>query len=157
MKKYVCMTEFICECGREFTNSQSLNAHYSHCLVHRNGLKPIDRFDGYRGKNQWSYVDWRDRDFFELSPVLKRKFLIEKFSGCCQECGYSKTRENGRSILTVHHIDGNRKNNVIENLQLLCPNCHTLTNNFAFNGRTHTVESRLKISRNNARNAKKGS
>lgn len=29
-----------CECGREFENSQSLNAHYRWCIVHRNGKLP---------------------------------------------------------------------------------------------------------------------
>ena len=32
--------------------------------------------------------------------------------------------------LEVHHIDGNRKNNELNNLQLLCPNCHSYTSNF---------------------------
>lgn len=47
----------------------------------------------------------------------------------CEEC---KQHEwNGHPIpLTVHHIDGNRLNNTLENLQLLCPNCHALTDNF---------------------------
>lgn len=31
--------------------------------------------------------------------------------------------------LEVHHIDGNCTNNKEENLQLLCPNCHSLTPN----------------------------
>jgi hypothetical protein len=32
--------------------------------------------------------------------------------------------------LEVHHIDGNHLNNELENLQLLCPNCHALTENW---------------------------
>jgi 5-methylcytosine-specific restriction endonuclease McrA len=32
--------------------------------------------------------------------------------------------------LEVHHIDGDRTNNSLENLQLLCPNCHSYTTNF---------------------------
>ena len=32
--------------------------------------------------------------------------------------------------LEVHHIDGVRTNNSLENLQLLCPNCHSYTDNF---------------------------
>ena len=31
---------------------------------------------------------------------------------------------------TVHHIDGNSLNNIESNLQLLCPNSHSLTENF---------------------------
>jgi len=36
----------------------------------------------------------------------------------------------GKPILTVDHIDGNWKNNYIENLIVLCYNCHTLTVTF---------------------------
>ena len=32
--------------------------------------------------------------------------------------------------LQIHHIDGNYKNNSEENLELLCPNCHSLTHNY---------------------------
>ena len=32
--------------------------------------------------------------------------------------------------LELHHIDGNRHNNSIENIQLLCPNCHSYTDNY---------------------------
>ena len=36
----------------------------------------------------------------------------------------------GKEIpLELHHIDGNRFNNKINNLQILCPNCHSLTPN----------------------------
>ena len=31
-----------CECGREFEKHQSLNVHFSHCLIHRKG-KPLNR------------------------------------------------------------------------------------------------------------------
>ncbi len=29
-------------------------------------------------------------------------------------------------ILVVHHKDKNRENNTIENLEVLCPNCHAI-------------------------------
>ena len=40
----------------------------------------------------------------------------------CNRCGYKEHLE----ILQVHHIDRDRLNNTIENLEVLCPNCHTL-------------------------------
>jgi Zn finger protein HypA/HybF involved in hydrogenase expression len=33
--------------------------------------------------------------------------------------------------LQVHHKDGDHFNNELENLQLICPNCHSQTNSYA--------------------------
>lgn len=38
----------------------------------------------------------------------------------CVRCGYDKYT----NVLVVHHIDRDRTNNVLENLEILCPNCH---------------------------------
>lgn len=47
----------------------------------------------------------------------------------CECCG--NTEWNGLPIpLQLHHKDGNFRNNTLENLQLLCPNCHSLTDNY---------------------------
>lgn len=47
----------------------------------------------------------------------------------CECCNLSEW--NGQEInLELHHVDGNRYNNSIENVQLLCPNCHSQTPNF---------------------------
>lgn len=47
----------------------------------------------------------------------------------CEKCGISEW--NGMPIkLQVHHVDGNHMNNEINNLEILCPNCHSQTDNF---------------------------
>lgn len=56
-----------------------------------------------------------------------RRYLEQKTSNSCEECGYNTTRKDGSSILQVDHIDGNWRNNKPENVRLLCPNCHCLT------------------------------
>ena len=38
-------------------------------------------------------------------------------------------------ILQLHHKNGNRKDWRKDNLEFLCPNCHSLTKNYAFKGR----------------------
>lgn len=49
----------------------------------------------------------------------------------CQKCGWHEVNPyTGLVPLQIHHIDGDCTNNREENLQLLCPNCHSLTENF---------------------------
>lgn len=48
---------------------------------------------------------------------------------CCEGCGINRWRERALS-LCLHHINGDRHDNRLENLQLLCPNCHSQTPNF---------------------------
>lgn len=47
----------------------------------------------------------------------------------CECCG--NTEWMGIELpLEIHHINGDHKNNKLENLQILCPNCHSLTSNY---------------------------
>ena len=58
-----------------------------------------------------------------------RKNLISIRGHKCEGCKLEKW--NNQPIpLEIHHIDGDTSNNESNNLQLLCPNCHSLTDNF---------------------------
>ena len=47
----------------------------------------------------------------------------------CECCGNDTWL--GKPIpLEVHHVDGDNTNNDLNNLQILCPNCHALTDNY---------------------------
>lgn len=59
-------------------------------------------------------------------------FLV-KARGECNRCHWNE--EQG--ILAIHHIDRNRQNNAPENLELLCPRCHTLDHFRAGDGPFH--------------------
>jgi 5-methylcytosine-specific restriction endonuclease McrA len=48
----------------------------------------------------------------------------------CELCGISEWLGAPLS-LALHHVNGDGKDNRLENLQLLCPNCHSQTDNFA--------------------------
>lgn len=45
--------------------------------------------------------------------------LLEMRGKVCERCGYNKPE-----ILQVHHKDKDRGNNDLNNLELICPNCH---------------------------------
>ena len=58
-----------------------------------------------------------------------RKYHFIKQNHTCQVCGLSEWM--GKQIpLELHHIDGRRNNNHDDNLQVICPNCHSQTDNY---------------------------
>jgi predicted nucleic acid-binding Zn ribbon protein len=62
-----------------------------------------------------------------LSANLKR-YIINKYDNKCARCGWNeKNPVTGLIMVEIEHIDGNSENNTEENLTLLCPNCHSLT------------------------------
>lgn len=63
----------------------------------------------------------------QLKMRLFREGLKEKR---CERC--NRTEWEGEEIpLELHHINGIHNDNRIENLQVLCPNCHALTDNYS--------------------------
>ena len=85
---------------------------------------------GKKGSNQYKNYDWSKVLFDELSPAKRRERLLEEANYKCSQCGYNKTRDNGKTILEVDHINGDSTNNSKDNLRVLCPNCHALTPTF---------------------------
>ncbi len=52
----------------------------------------------------------------------------------CEGCGISEWQGKPLS-LALHHVNGKGRDNRLENLQILCPNCHSQTPNFGAKNR----------------------
>ena len=61
---------------------------------------------------------------------LKRRLLDEGLKEYkCELCGLYEWQDN-HIPLELHHINGNNRDNRLDNLKLLCPNCHALTDSY---------------------------
>jgi hypothetical protein len=64
------------------------------------------------------------------TKIKKKLFKNKVKENKCEKCGIESW--NGEEItLELHHINGKNTDNRIENLQILCPNCHSQTPNFS--------------------------
>ena len=117
-------TKAICAfCGGEFvTYPSSTNKYCSRkCFQADKQKKNIKRWQDDPSKGTTS---------FTCSSVV-RDYMLKKANYKCEICGWGKENPYSHKIpLQIHHIDGNSLNNQEVNLQVLCPNCHSLTPNF---------------------------
>ena len=60
-----------------------------------------------------------------------RQYLFQKYGSKCSRCGWHEVNPyTGKIPLEIEHIDGNYMNNSESNLDLICPNCHSLTSTY---------------------------
>lgn len=91
--------------GKTWTKDKDISKKLVQHSTYSSGL-PIS---SYRLKNQLINLGYKDH--------------------VCEKC--NNIEWFGKKIpLELHHVNGDRFDNRIENLQLLCPNCHALTDNY---------------------------
>jgi hypothetical protein len=118
-KKGICLN-----CGKEYTIHRSSKGKFcsNKCQADYEYKQFIERWKngeetGLRGE-------------YSISKHIRR-YLFEKYNCSCQICGWNEVNQfTGKVPLEIHHIDGDYTNNKEENLQLLCPNHHSLTESF---------------------------
>ena len=108
-------------CGKELTGAQQKYCS-NKCQLDFQRKEYISRWkngeeSGLRGQKDLS--------------VHVRDYLLEKYNYHCQKCGWGEINPTtGRVPLEIHHVDGDFRNCEESNLEVLCPNCHSLTPNF---------------------------
>lgn len=132
-------------CSKEFDNIYSMSAHKGHC----DGRNSTTQLEASRGWNRGltRKTDDRlrklgDKQSIPLSEILagkhpkvqtnklKHKLLSEGiFQNTCSVCGISEWL-NQPIVCELDHINGNRYDHHLDNLRILCPNCHSQTKTY---------------------------
>ncbi|MFF1338697.1 HNH endonuclease [Streptomyces sp. NPDC058290] len=71
------------------------------------------------------------------SEQLKQALTALGVREVCQMCGTPPSWQGYPLPLEVDHLDGDWRNNVPENLRLLCPNCHSTTDTYRGRAKGH--------------------
>ncbi len=97
---------------------------------------PTDHFTGKGWNEGWRFdprtppkpldyhlVDGSTIQSYKLKKLLFRAGLKSRK---CEICSWAEQASDGRIPLELDHINGKRDDNRLENLRVLCPNCHSL-------------------------------
>lgn len=108
MKTYLCLN-----CNNECLRSHSKSNKYCNNQCQKD----------YEYK---SYIaEWLTGKTSKGSNHIKR-YILEQQSNKCAHCGISEWQGNP-IVLELEHKDGDSSNNHLNNLECLCPNCHSQT------------------------------
>lgn len=103
-------------------------------------ISHFNQYDRSKMPRRRDVSDYTSNKFWIASNPLKKRLIRENLlEHKCYQCGLSEWQ--GQPIpIELHHIDGNNKNNSLDNLTVLCPNCHTQTENYCAKNRRTTWE-----------------
>lgn len=83
-----------------------------------------------RPYKNWNELPLRDilteGSTFQSFKLKKRLFAESIKCPRCEMCGWNQTSSDGRIPVELDHINGDKTDNRIQNLRILCPNCHSL-------------------------------
>lgn len=118
-------------CSKECSGISSRNRKFVECdWCHKWFDKPNSKVGEYNFCSRLCKENAQSIEggFKEIQPnhygngeyVKYRVLAFKKYEPICSSCGW----KDNIKLLDVHHIDENRKNNALDNLIILCPNCH---------------------------------
>lgn len=149
----------ICETALTFTEVESRLGSSVPNTTLRRYIKqhqiPMPLYEGIKASCRLSQKNRRhigDLDLCENSTAstgsVKKHLIKCGRKEMCEECGWCEQRKSdGKIPVHLHHKNGDSSDNRISNLQLLCPNCHSLTENYAGKNRNNPKRQKEHLAR----------
>lgn len=110
--------------------------------------KPNQGGKGFAKRRTQRYIRYKTEDILAgkhpqyTSNKLKSRLLKQGYKKeQCEECGQDPSWNGKRLILHLDHINGVSTDHRLENLQILCPNCHSQTGTYCARnkGKKHEI------------------
>lgn len=138
MTRWNTVRKFVCSCGKEVETKAQNQKRCADCRKdyqkdYAKKYTKEKRITGLGSGNAQGVGT--DHHSFKSGIGIFKRIKLESMSVFnCEKCGKDLSqlipdKKNGRYFWCVHHIDGNRENNSLDNLQLLCKRCHQLEHN----------------------------
>jgi hypothetical protein len=114
-------------CGNSRVWSKEINESRSAKLTGRTVSRgPMD-LDKWKANIKQAWLDkYNATPFAELGMENRRRRVFEEQNYCCNKCSINEW-QGVKIPLELEHKDGNNQNNERNNLEGLCPNCHSIT------------------------------
>ena len=119
-------------CNAQFNNKLKSDSFCLYCSELIKGEKYCNnKCQGlHKRKSIFDKIESGDVTLYEKNY---KKYLIHKYGNKCMECGWCEVNKTTGNIpVQLEHIDGHSENNSLDNLKLLCPNCHSLTSTYGY-------------------------
>lgn len=114
------------EAGGNYIQVRNYIREYKLSILHFTG-KAWNKGKHGTGKSRIILKDILVKDSTFQSYKLKKRLFQEGIKyPFCEICGWAKHTPDGRIPLELNHKNGDRFDNRLENLRILCPNCHSL-------------------------------
>ena len=84
---------YVCECGREFTNSQAFNGHKCHCKIHQESIGNLHNWIEYTVKRQKSIGESNKANSAKKKQQELDLWISEQHT--CERCGKVMTTKYG--------------------------------------------------------------
>lgn len=118
-------------CSAKFNNRKRINLNENKCLNCdvkvglRNKYCSISCKINYERNIIFEKIKNGDTSLCERNY---KNYLIHLYGDKCMDCGWCEIHPITKKVpIQMEHIDGHSENNNLDNLKLLCPNCHSLT------------------------------